>query len=332
MPRRRKIIIPKKRPKYLSLTNDLVFRQCLTSSKDALLLLIKSFLPTVVRILDIVVLDPHNADLPEAFAKVAKRRRQSSDRLHLKDTSILPDKPYGKSVVLDILVKLDSGENVNIEMQSTYEGGFISRMLYYWGLSYGQDIDRGDKYSKLNPTHSLIFTDFTVFKELHGHITELKLRATKKPELDLNIPMKIVVVELNKFKKSYLDLVDMTNRWCYIMKHAHHLTAQQEAYLLQDGDTRMVLEHLEEISKDDQLYYEALRRKKSLVAAQLDRRSALEEGMAQGMQEGMQAGKVERDREIALSMLQKGLEVSLISEVTGLSVAEIKQLNGRTAD
>ena len=31
-------------------------------------------------------------------------------------------------------------------------------------------------------------------------------------------------------------------------------------------------------------------------------------------------------------MLQKGLDVSLISEVTGLSVAEVEQLNGRTTD
>ena len=54
----------------------------------------------------------------------------------------------------------------------------------------------------------------------------------------------------------------------------------------------------------------------------------MEEGRTQGMEEG----EVKRDREIALSMLQKGLDVSLISEVTDLSVAEIKQLNGRATD
>ena len=328
--------MPRKRSKYLSLRSDLVCKRCLTSHKGVLLLLIDSFLHTAERVSDVVVLNPDNADMHNDFAKLAKRRRQASSKISLKDTSIPPDKPYGKLAVLDILTKLDSGENVNIEMQSYYQKDLILRMLSYWSFSYIQDVDRGDDYSQLNPTYSLIFTDFTVFKELHGHITELKLRATKKPELDLNIPMKIVVVELNKFKKSYLDLVDMTDRWCYIMKHAEHLTAQQEAYLLQDGDTRMVLEHLEEISKDDQLYYDALRRKKDLIAAQLERRGALEEGRVQGMQEGlaqgMQAGEVNKARRIALSMLRKGLEVSLISEVTGLSVAEIKQLNGKTAD
>ena len=61
---------------------------------------------------------------------------------------------------------------------------------------------------------------------------------------------------------------------------------------------------------------------------QLKREGLKEEGRVQGLKEGMQ----EKQRGIALSMLQKGLDVSLISEVTGLSVAEVEQLNGRTAD
>ena len=100
----------------------------------------------------------------------------------------------------------------------------------------------------------------------------------------------------------------------------------------------MALEHLEEISKDDQLYWDAMARKKDRVAIQLAKSDALEEGMRKGMQagriqgmqegrvQGMQEGEVNKARGIALSMLQRGYEVSEISEVTGLSVAEIGQL------
>ena len=106
----------------------------------------------------------------------------------------------------------------------------------------------------------------------------------------------------------------------------------------------MILEHLAEISRENREYWEAQSQFKREWEDQL-RKEELEEkaraegmqvGRTQGMQEGlvqgMQEGEVKRDREIALSMLQKGLEVSLISEVTGLTVAEIKQLNGRAAD
>ena len=120
----------------------------------------------------------------------------------------------------------------------------------------------------------------------------------------------------------------MKQKWCYIMQQVEQLTAKQEAYLLQDGVTQMALEHLEEISKDEKLYWDFLARRKDQIAMQLERSGALEEGRVQGMQAGLVQGR----QEIALTMLQKGIEVPFISEVTGLSVAEIKKLNGRAAD
>ena len=70
--------------------------------------------------------------------------------------------------------------------------------------------------------------------------------------------LELVVVQLNKFNKSLYELVDMLDRWCYIIKHSAKLTAEQVEYLSQDGETRVVLEHLAEISKDDRARWEAI--------------------------------------------------------------------------
>ena len=60
------------------------------------------------------------------------------------------------------------------------------------------------------------------------------------------------------------------------------------------------------------------------------REQGMHEGRAQGVYEGLiqgtKKGMEERQRKIALNMLQKGYEVSVISKLTCLSVAEIKQL------
>ena len=138
--------------------------------------------------------------------------------------------------------------------------------------------------------------------------------------------MVLTIVELTKFKKSYHELIDMADRWCYIIKHSAQLTAEEVAYLSQDGGMKMALEHLEEISKDDQLYWDAVARKKDRIAIQLGKSCALEEGMRKGRVQGMQEGEVNKARGIAVSKLQKGYEVSEISEVTGLSIAEIGEL------
>ena len=50
------------------------------------------------------------------------------------------------------------------------------------------------------------------------------------------------------------------------------------------------------------------------------------EGLAKGKSEGKAEGALETARDNARKMRQKGLEVSLISEITGLSVEEINNL------
>lgn len=74
-------------------------------------------------------------------------------------------------------------------------------------------------------------------------------------------------------------------------------------------------------NKEARALYEM--RKKAL----LDEQSALDYAESRGREEGRLEGKLEGKLEIVASMLQKGLPVSLIAEVTGLSETEIEALN-----
>ncbi len=317
----------KEQPKYLPLTKDIVFKRYFTGNKRLLLSLIKSFLPISDHVSDVDVLNLKTSAASKEATE--QQQQQSGDKLWLKDTSIPPNKPHGKQVVLDLSVKLSGGENVNIEMQVAFQKNFLLRMFAYWALLFIQDLDRGDDYANLNPTYSLGFTEFTVFKGKHNFIAEIGFVDRNEIEYHFDIGAKIVIVELNKFKKSYRDLVDMKDRWCYIIKHSAELTPEQVAYLSQDGETKMILEHLEEISKSKESHWETIDRMKYEIGIQLERRGALKEGLAKGRIEGMERGRVQGMEEIALNMLQKDYEVSEISQVTGLSVPEIKKLNRR---
>ena len=108
----------------------------------------------------------------------------------------------------------------------------------------------------------------------------------------------------------------MADRWCYIIKHSAELTPEQVEYLSQDGETKMALEHLMEVSKEERDEWNAISIQRREWEYQL-REEAMKEKI---------------NREIVLNMLQKGLEVSLISEVTGLPIPEIEKLNGKTTD
>ena len=56
------------------------------------------------------------------------------------------------------------------------------------------------------------------------------------------------------------------------------------------------------------------------------RTEGIAEGRAEGMAEGEAKGLIEGKTEVARTMKTKGLEISLISEMTGLSEEEIRGL------
>ncbi len=49
-------------------------------------------------------------------------------------------------------------------------------------------------------------------------------------------------------------------------------------------------------------------------------------GIKQGMQKGIQQGMLNGKKETALAMKKKGIDIKVISEVTGLPIEEIKKL------
>ena len=49
-------------------------------------------------------------------------------------------------------------------------------------------------------------------------------------------------------------------------------------------------------------------------------------GIEQGIGIGNQQGEVRKANEVAMNMLNKGLEITFISEMTGLSLEEIQKL------
>jgi len=49
-----------------------------------------------------------------------------------------------------------------------------------------------------------------------------------------------------------------------------------------------------------------------------------------GIQKGKQEGKIEGKQDIALRMLNEGIELAFISKVTDLSLADLKRLQEKT--
>ena len=230
-----------KHTRYLSLTQDAVFRRFFTSNKQVLTSLLSEFFSINDKVSDVVVVDTGREE------RVA-RLRQKSDPENLPDIH---------RVVLDLLVKLSSGGEIGIQLQVAInkEKNFRGRILCDWGFlyNYGPRHNKLTDLIKFYPTYSLIFTHFTLFEGKKDYITDLRLMSREKPDCEMDKVIRLMVVELNRFNKSCSELINMKDRWNYIMKHSSDLTTKQIEHLSQDEDAKMVLEHLGEISKDGSL-------------------------------------------------------------------------------
>jgi predicted transposase/invertase (TIGR01784 family) len=104
-----------------------------------------------------------------------------------------------KEIVLDIRVRLDSGSEVDLEMQTTAPEGTRERFLYYWARTYAESLPVGGNYRSLRPAVSVLWfavpllksprfhSTFQLMERCHGDVfTEhLVLHVLELPKLDL---------------------------------------------------------------------------------------------------------------------------------------------------
>ncbi len=264
------------------------------------------------------------------------------------DSSLYPDIATNKQIVMDLRVQLNTGEKVNVEMQSMSKKGFLSRVLFYWSRLYTEDLKKAGEYQNICPVYSLIWTDFDVFKpeqfkvsggkksllknqrERRYFINSFSLRLDDPPHFGLSDDLRIVFVELSRFQREYLselnNMFDFRDLWCYILKKSESISVRECEILSNKGEEmKRAVEHLRDLSQDEVLRREEEAREKFLMDQKAEKAYAFDEGMEKGMQKGMEKGM----QKVALNMMQKKLDISFISEITGLSEEEIKKLKNR---
>ena len=158
----------KPRSLFLNLTQDLMFKNYFKLNKTLLKSLLKAFLPL-----------PENSSIKEIV---------------ILDSLIPSLSSEEKSSLMDLRVQLDSGEFVNVEMQAFPHKSFTKRILLYWTKNYGSQIKTGEKYEKLCPAYSLIFSTFNLFPETDSFYTSYSIRSDRAPYFCFNEDLRLVTV------------------------------------------------------------------------------------------------------------------------------------------
>lgn len=124
---------------------------------------------------------------------------------------------------MDIVVRNQAGELINIEMQLSNQNNMMKRTLFYWSRLYSFQLERGKGYHTLLPTITINICDFTLFDTPHYHSTYHLYEDTTKERLaPQDDVLEIHFIEMRKFiklwRKEKLDpFDDILVRWLLLI-------------------------------------------------------------------------------------------------------------------
>ncbi len=287
---------------------DIAFKKIfgVEENKDLLISLINSIVSEEDQVLDVTLLNPHN---PQNFRTE-------------------------KLSILDIKAKGMDGKRFNIEVQISDEADYDKRALYYWGKLYTEQLKVADDYSKLSKAigiHILNFTSIPESDKYHNvfHIREKENGILYFKDLELH------TIELKKFTSDTNEVLsdiiakirNSLDMWVAFLTRNDLLNKDSLPKELDNSSLKRALTVLDvmNFSEEEREAYEDHLKWLRIETNTLKKYEA--KGSEEGREEGIEIGATREKLAIAKALIKQGLSLDIIAEVTGLSKAQLTNLN-----
>ena len=237
---------------------------------------------------------------------------------------------------VDLLVRNSIGELIIIEVQNEREQDYLMRIVYGVSKLMVENMDIGMPYSAIKKIISVnicffdlgqgedyVYHGTTKFEGLHYHdILQLSPRQQtlfKKDKIAKLLP-EYYIIKVNQFDEIARNTLD---EWIYFFK-TEEIKDEFKAKGLREAKQKLdILKLSEHDRKDYERWVENERYGKSLIIGNY------EDGLITGEEnkERFAQEKVkQKQMEIAIKCLRKGMAISDIVELTGLTEDEIKKI------
>ena len=246
-----------------------------------------------------------------------------------------PDREDAQGGIFDIYCETDDGSSLTIEMQVCPHDDFNDRMVFYSSYPIRNRVGQGASPKgkhhnylryKLPPIYTIGILDF----ELQGVnksgrvIRHFSIREDEDENAQFTDSIHYITVELPKFRKTPSELSSFQDFVLYAIKNMGVMKVMPKEFLGKGLDKFFETCMFAHMNEDMQMKY--VRQ----MMAEWDRESqlatAIMHGEERGEAKGLAKGRAEEKVKTAKAMKEKGLELSLISEITGLTEEQIKEL------
>ena len=272
-----------------------------------------------------------NKDLLIDFlnAVVLPKQRKIKDLSYRKNEHI-GNTELDRKAIFDLYCIGADGERFIVEMQKAKQNYFKDRSVYYSTFPIQEQAQRGDWDYKLSEVYTVGVLDFVFSQEELG---DNKGKKTKDPlqksEVRHEVKLKnqhsqvfydkltFIYLEMPHFVKTENELETTYDKWLYVLKYLPTFTERPQK--LQERIFHRLFEAAEiaRFSPEEKEQYE------DSLKSYRDLKNVIDTSFGEGKEEGRE----EEKKQIALNMLKEGLNIDLISKITGLSGDEIEQLS-----
>ena len=257
--------------------------------------------------------------------------------LELLNTEYPKEGVITKGCQFDILAKTYNGTTINIEMQYRNNKCISDRIIYYSDLlnfnkagsafenKFNRNHSVGQKYGEKKVISIWIFAENISDRE--EPISEI-FPCYKENKYDkwevFTENKRIIIFELNKYQTTNENFKDLLTNWVNFLQKPEYL--ENNPLKIKNKELDEAIEKLEYMSKNDKERHIIDSFKDYERDYYNDTKTSKEEGLKEGLDKGLKEGEKNKSIEIAKNMLKKGLDIKLISELSGLSVEEINKL------
>ena len=233
-----------------------------------------------------------------------------------------------KETIVDVKCITKNGTVVIIEIQLQGNSRFPERILYYWASNYSKLLKQGEKYDALTPVISINLLNFNLDNNDCIHSCYMIYDTNNKRLLTDHL--QIHIIELKKFKDNLLDK-DLD---CWLKFFTIKEKDNREVIMSELVKEKPIMEEVQKrynnFIKDRLMMNEYDKREAYLYGNQImleeERRLGIEEGFKKGIEEGIEKGIKENQILTAKNMKNKNIDITLIRDITGLSIKEIEEL------
>jgi len=256
--------------------------------------------------------------------------RREVKAVKIMNNEILPAYHGGKSPRLDVRVNFNDGEAADIEMQiNKSDDDLKKRAVHYAASLQFAQAKKGFKYDDIKKVYQIFFLNHVIFSES----AKLPRRYSYREEMEhdlLTNASEIIIYEMPKLDSKVNDYItgkigietlSAEEKWCIFFRYHHEQQAKsliQEICKKEEG----IMRAEKQVDKLPRSYIRFMTVEMDKIKNNIDRALMYEAGHEKGLAKGHEEEKII----IAQGLLAKGSTMEFTSEITGLSIEQIKLL------